>query len=535
MLTCRKFAQILSLGHLFETINVGRLGYNPSIREKSQDAVIEKSKRDPLYGKKCKRLLIGTGIDTFFNITNLATTFPNLSFFHITQDLICLPPAGYTQFDPFEGWKNNLETLIINTSSMFSPKSILSQGVFNRLTTINVKVNNRFPVHFSICDIFPVLCNAPALASLRIGECIIYITNLEMLHSNALQLTSLTIVNGTFCGPVNLQLLDIKPTEKMEILNITSAHRDCIGRDSLVEYIKLKYNHLNQFLFSESRNSTNMNENEELIDLISAIGPRLEVCRIKLTPKEPQLAILLASLSTQLKVLGIYNESFDGSIYRIIQDPLLTSVTSLSLHYKNGSFKLSGLKALTQLKELRLNSQSEKSTINISLNSIVTDLPKGINSLSLKNASIVIDELELDAQSNISCLELYDSVMNDTDTSKFLTLHFQKLKSLTLYECILSSLINLPNRHLDYVKYLPKWFTRNGFADYQLTLYDKTYYSTLDPRFIYSEYANTPMDKKDRSLQQVMRPSGKVANVPYFHFRCASLKTAYFGHYYLLF
>jgi hypothetical protein len=148
-----------------------------------------------------------------------------------------------------------------------------------------------------------------------------------------------------------------------------------------------------------------MNENEELIDLISAIGPRLEVCRIKLVPKDPQLAILSTSLSTQLKDLGI-SDFPRASIYRIIKVPPLTSVTSLSLDSVRDNFELPDLKALTQLKELRLSSNVR---LYISLNSIVTNLPKDINSLSLKSATIRIDELKLDTQSNANCLELYDS------------------------------------------------------------------------------------------------------------------------------
>jgi hypothetical protein len=357
------------------------------------------------------------------------------------------------------------------------------------------------------------------------------ITNLEMLHSNVPQLTSLTTEHVAFCGPVNLQLFDIKPAVKMEVLNITNIYRNCKGRDSLVEYIKLKYNHLNQFLYSEHGIPTSVNKNEELVDLISAIGPRLEVCRIKLMPKDPQLAILSASLSTQLKDLGISDFPCDR-VYRIVQEPLLTSVTSLSLDSVRGNFKLPDLKALTQLKELRLSSNDR---LYISLNSIVTNLPKDINSLSLKNTTIPIDELKLDTQSNISCLELYDSTLSNKDTSKILSRYFQKLKSLTLYKCVLTDLIDLPNHHLDFVKYLPHSFTPNGFKGYQLTLYDIMYCFNLDPQFIYSEYDNTPIEKTDRSLQQVMRPSERIANVPYFHFRCASLKTGYFGCYYLLF
>jgi hypothetical protein len=116
------------------------------------------------------------------------------------------------------------------------------------------------------------------------------ITNLEMLHSNTPQLTSLTIEDGAFSGPVNLQLFNMKPTERMEVLNIMNVHRNHRGRDSLVEYIKLKYTHLDQFLFSEKIISTNVNENEQVkpewLDLLSTIGPRLTVCRIKLAIKK---------------------------------------------------------------------------------------------------------------------------------------------------------------------------------------------------------------------------------------------------------
>jgi hypothetical protein len=198
MLICHKFAQILSVGYLFETINIGRKGYNRSILEKRRNAVIDRAKNEPRYGKKCKRLLIDTGIDDNLNIENLAATFPNIYFFHISQNLIDIPPAEHTQVDPFEGWKNNLETLYVNSRSMVSPKNILNQGVFSRLSIINFKVNNRLPTRSVTCDIFPVLCNAPALTTLRISDCLMSITNLEILHKNAPKLTSLTIENGIF-------------------------------------------------------------------------------------------------------------------------------------------------------------------------------------------------------------------------------------------------------------------------------------------------------------------------------------------------
>jgi hypothetical protein len=103
MLVCRKFAQILSIGYLIETINIGRKGYIRFIREKCRDAVTDKAQIEPRYGKKCKRLLIDIGGDDMLNIANLAATFPNLRFFHISQDLIDITPAEYTQVDPFEG------------------------------------------------------------------------------------------------------------------------------------------------------------------------------------------------------------------------------------------------------------------------------------------------------------------------------------------------------------------------------------------------------------------------------------------------
>jgi hypothetical protein len=241
--------------------------------------------------------------------------------------------------------------------------------------------------------------------------------------------------------------------------------------------------------------------------------------------------MLSASLSTQIKDLGIYNDYPASGVYRIAPEPLLKSVTSLSLDSMHGSFELSDLKAFTQLKELRLIS---KKLMYISLNSIVINLPEGTNSLSLTNAEIGINGLELNTHSNISCLELCDSTMNDTDTSTFLTLYFQKLKSLTLYNCTLSNFIDLPNHLLDFVKYSSNKFTIDGFRGYQLTLSDRAFYFSLDCQFTYSEYDNTSMEKTDRSVQQVMRPSEKNTSRHYFHFRCASLQTAYFGRYYLL-
>jgi hypothetical protein len=116
------------------------------------------------------------------------------------------------------------------------------------------------------------------------------ITTLEMLHSNSPQLTSLTIEDVMFWDSVNLQLFDIKPAENMKILNIMDIDRNRNGRDSLVEYITLKYTHLDQFLCSENDIGTDVNEeNEEVkpewLDFISAIGPLLTVCRIKLATK----------------------------------------------------------------------------------------------------------------------------------------------------------------------------------------------------------------------------------------------------------
>jgi hypothetical protein len=216
--------------------------------------------------------------------------------------------------------------------------------------------------------------------------------------------------------------------------------------------------------------------------------------------------MLAASFSIQLKDLSIYNDFPRGSEYRIAPEPLLTSVTSLSLDCTYWGFELSDLKALTQLKELRLNS---KFRINISLNSIVTKLPKDINSLSLESAEIGINGLELVTHSNISCLKLCDSIMDDTDTSTFLTLYFQKLKSLTLYKCKLPSLIDLPNHHLDFFEYSSNQFTLTGSTGYQLTLSDRTYCFTLGPHFVCSIYDSTTMEKTDRSVQQVMRPSEK--------------------------
>jgi hypothetical protein len=135
--------------------------------------------------------------------------------------------------------------------------------------------------------------------------------------------------------------------------------------------------------------------------------------------------MLSAIFSTQLQDLGIYNDFPRGSVYRLAPEPLLTSVTSLSLDSMHGSFELSDLKTFTQLKELKLNSKYRMTT---SLNSIVNNLLEGTNSLSLKNAKIGINRLKSDTQSNISCLELYDSTMDNTNTSTFFKTVFPKTK-----------------------------------------------------------------------------------------------------------
>jgi hypothetical protein len=225
----------------------------------------------------------------------------------------------------------------------------------------------------------------------------------------------------------------------------------------------------------------------------------------------------------------------------IVSENAFSNVNSLSLQLLPQTFKLSDLKMMTQLKELTLDLFIHAfERMDITLNSIANDLPKSIKKLTMSHANLTVDnnDEESNQDSNITHLDISQSVLDDANTSSFLTRHFKKLYSLVLARCVMGHPMYLPNHHLGYAELAPViqyMDSSNRLMCFQLTVAGKTQYFRPRRQNVRVGGLERMDHKGHRPLQQVLKGSlSKDRTVDYFHFTCASVDTAYFRYMYLL-
>jgi hypothetical protein len=547
LLVCRKWANILGAGYLFETIQVSASldhSYPDNVNAR-RSLILRKSKSKGHPGKKCKRFLLHrTMLEGKINFVTLATTYPNLNFLSIGQDVWYKPFSKPPKEDQFEGWKNNLQVFECKGQKIYACPDLLKQGVFKRLSTLNIDPNSVGPNDYYYSQLFLHFGNLPALTHLNLHQFPARISQLEVLHKNAPGLISFTLCGSIHPEQVDLQSLNIKPAEKLTNLHIKKVYKNPKQPDILFEYIQLKYTHLNQFTHCEAHTLCPDFQRKELIEtewtqLLSTIGPGLKTCRITRAQYTEAIPDLLAKHTTQLENLSVSVGHSNQMLNVIVSENAYSNVNSLSLQLLPLDFKLSDLKMMTQLKELTLDLFIWAfKRVDISFNSIANDLPKSIKKLTMSHANLTVDnnDEELNQDSNITHLDISQSVLDDANTSLFLTRHLKKLYSLVLARCVMGHPIYLPNHHFGYAELAPVMQymdSSNRLMCLQLTVAGKTqYFRRQSVRVGGLER----MDHKDhRPLQQVLKGGlSKDSTVDYFHFTCASVDTAYFRYMYLL-
>jgi hypothetical protein len=237
------------------------------------------------------------------NFVTLATTYLNLNFLSIGQDVWYKPFSKPPKEDQFEGWKNNLQVFECKGQEIYACPDLLKQGVFKRHSTLNIHPNSGGANGYYYNQLFSHFGNLPALTHLSLHQFPARISQLEVLHKNAPGLTSFTLCGSIHPEQVDLQSLNIKPAEKLTNLHIKKVYKKPKQPDIFFEYIKLKYTHLNQFTHYEANAPCpNFQRNErietEWTQLLSTIGPGLKICRIARAQYTRAIPDLLAKHTT---------------------------------------------------------------------------------------------------------------------------------------------------------------------------------------------------------------------------------------------
>jgi hypothetical protein len=566
MLVCHTWAQILRDGSLLETVELSVTTKYQVFHDKF-NSLAKMAKDGP--GRKCNRFVCINDSNRRIKVTTLASSFPNLNFIHLREHIIRTVgdpfSHGDTESDPFQGWRNNLESFY---SSCFIENYILDflfTGIFPRLTTLTVFCTNLLDCDLKTKDLYRKLIskldNMPALITLIIKSEDLSIVDLEELHKRAPGLVSLTLREG-FCVELeDITSLDIAPAENLKVFKTEEFYSDGPVIDTLLKYAKLKYTHLDEYYHYETHHRHNFTMSAPVFsnsiwnDFIPAIGPGLKKCTITLKHKAANIFSPMEMYMDQLESLNVDVFHFRKMYKKVMSKPAFLGLHSLVLRQLPYDFEMSDFKQLTKLHELTLD-LSRNSTMYddgqlfpVTLNSIAKLLPKNVETLKLTFANVTIDEEPVQDISSLTSLSLYDSHVVDQRTSDYLTRYFPKLKSLVLHKSTTIYSLHLPTHHLSYFEFVPH-FRDLGIdttpenikrcelenTHMEITAQGQTlHYKVLcrENRFYFDPYLRV-MEGHDSSANKVLRPIQYDEEFEYFHFTCAAVDTAYYYSYQLL-
>ncbi|KAI8890284.1 hypothetical protein K501DRAFT_312098 [Backusella circina FSU 941] len=567
MLVCNTWANVLRDGYLFETIELSNASSYQSFNDEFV-SLVKKAKDGS--GRKCNRLVcINDGTIRIQGAT-LASSFPSLNFLRWKEHIINTKGDPFihdvTESDPFQGWRNNLETFFGECYVENYMLEFLFTGIFHRLETLTVFCSDLYGSDLKSRDFYRRLLtkldNMPALSTLTIRSDDLSILDLEELHKRAPGLVSLTLTEG-FCTDLeDISKLEITPAENLKVFKLVEFYSDGPVLDTLLQYVKLKYTQLNEFYHYETHHrhnfsmSTPIFSNSIWTDFIPAVGPRLTKCTIALKHKAAEIFNLMEMYMGPVESLNVDVFRFKRMFKKVMSKPAFLNLRALTLRQLPYDFKMSDFKNLTKLHRLTLD-LSRNSTMydngqlySITLNSIAKDLPKGVETLTLTYANVIVDQEQVENESSLIVnLNIYDSHVIDQNTSNYLSQHFPKLKSLVFQKCKTVDSLELPQHHLSYFVLVPsdsvgvEEFTPESIRERELEL--RHMKVTTQGRTLYykvpvfeAQYFNDPhpliMDGNDHSIEKTIRASEYDEDLNYFHLKCASVETAYFFNYYLL-
>ncbi|KAI8886509.1 hypothetical protein K501DRAFT_309464 [Backusella circina FSU 941] len=555
-LVCRTFANALRNGQDLETIV---MSYWPSSDHygKSFTNLVQQVRDDPTIGKKCKRLVLDGQLNISFDKAALGELFPNLnSLFLGTGGLITL--MNQTKYfprntkmgpDPLQHWRENLETLFIESEIMFY-FDILDDGVFRNLTTLVLGAENEHQT-MGFSGIFESFHNTPALKNLVIAWSHVLLNELEKLHENTPKLESLVLLAAGFSArdknrPVN------QPATLLKKLVIKSQSvRFGIPRE-VAEYVVQKYPNMEDFslLLNQTTFQINIiardNMESSLRHILTELGPNLKKVKLRLPYAVSDTIDILSETTGQLQELRANASCGKKILYKILTYAKDFNIQTLYLT-QLPSFHFSVLKSINGLKSLGLVYKEKMRTKEtVKLNSLLREVASSIESLEIGNAIVNIKSGKC-YPSNIRTLILKTSTV-PTELQGFLTQYFHQLKSLTLSQCQVHPVFELPQHHLSYVEInilrdkephcirtdteLEKY--KHKVTHLQVTLGETTCHYRF-PTELKTE--NHPLqthqyfDRHDHGIRFVCIPTEFEDDLSYFQFKCASAQTIFYnGH-----
>jgi hypothetical protein len=422
LFVCKKWASVIHSSSLFHTINIR---YKKDTFEK----FITLIKDQPLLGLQVSKLDVTGSIPQDYDERQLLCLFPNLKVLEADGDF----KGDVSSEEVILAEKGPILEQVVHVAGFHLTKLILS---FPSSCLVSLTLNFNYVDNTAEMNhgIFPLLKNAPLLNNL----CILYYEInshlLQVIHTNALALTSFTLYD---CIPLTLdESISVVPITTLKSLVVDMGSFDDQQALQWLHYFNTTYPNLENFEIERLDILL-----EDRLDYRSGMFQRLTVLHLALEDEDEMdvytpLFELLDKDTCQIKKLKL-NGADTNSLHALTKSNQSKYINHLELLGATQTTGFEWLQGLTSLASVSLDyytvrdqlptSVSEKT---VDLNELLQACPPTVDSVSVLKIKIKHNPNPNQQFPLIKCLRLLFSPVPLTDIDQFIAMCLPALDAL---------------------------------------------------------------------------------------------------------
>jgi hypothetical protein len=467
----------------------------------------------------CKRLILNRSQ----SLIKLATLFPRLQFAAFLDDEQeeqddMYEYADYTleEAQQFYMWHQHLETYIDFRFSHEIPR-FLNTGQFQKLATLELR-----HVDYGgswLKGLIKCLKNTPQLRTLKIELFAFGYQDMNDLHENVPLLETLVLENCTITGLGPPHQSTIIPVESMTRLDIIDHEQYTLCNDSLYGFIASKYPKVKYLTLPASKDARFYSSSLRMLlssDNLIELNLDKDFELLKLT------CYVVECLPPNLKKLSLSVECeplLCEKVLNFVKYSHIVSLTLMQIPATNLNL-LNGLSKLNQLELIFIEDDKVKQDENgVVLNKLINELPTSLETFSLSNATITLDQHNISTgwhPSSLKRFELKSCKITDNLSQYLSSGYFPKLDTLVLKDNTTMHPLLLPDQHFSLVDiHLLVVGLRVNVEG------DKMY---RDIGYIQQPVLSAHFNVHDHAMYTVAIPAAIMYD-RYFQFECKSVQT----------
>jgi hypothetical protein len=455
------------------------------IRDYYLHDLLEIVEENEYMGKQLQRLELEDCSVAYSEFGKLPVSFPRLEELVWSKSIFTteLESKEVQEIDKFKQWRNTLRQLTSHGDGHLIHAALHSCH-FTKLSSIHVTDYAGAGQNILDSNFITALRNAPALETLWIGSFTLFITQLELLHSNTPNLKNLTFDRVQFDREPRMNEIQerIRPAEKIKSFQI-KGDQSRILDDSLfwIEYFSCKYANLEDLILEcyipfcykleyVTEADTSAARDRVLLHLLQSLSTRLKSFHIEDIPLSTAALTTLDEKGIKLKSLHLdyLNRPLSTKhlINLVFESQQKDSVETLSVYglHKNISFDF---KSMMRLRSLILTFALYVNEKHILLDDLLEKCPPQLESFEIKCRSIGISQVTMLLSRSLQTFGIRKLKLSifgtDNDVLPYIARSCPMLDTLVIHftpvVCVPTSSkkgnvlhVGLPGHHLNYLE-----------------------------------------------------------------------------------